>query len=250
MAKDPAVLFYYEAFGHGTRFMTDDEVGKYIRILCCQFDKGHLPLELVLCLCSASAFENIPKNISSKLKIDENGEYFNERADLEKEKRIKFTNSRKQNASTSSALAQLDINKDININYVLSNLLLDKILSRKPDCKKPNLDIWAADIDLMIRIDKRSAEEIKKVIIWCQQDSFWQNNILSTSKLRKQYDQLVLKMTGGDNGRKQRNSAGGDRIPKEYEPDPKPTVGEIERNKEQLKKLTAKITHGADRAKV
>jgi hypothetical protein len=55
---------------------------------------------------------------------------------------------------------------------------------------------------------------------------------------------------GGNNGNKRGNSAGGFGIQKEYEPDPKPTVGEIERNQEQLKKLTAKITHGSDRVKV
>ena len=46
---------------------------------------------------------------------------------------------------------------------------------------------------LMIQKDGRDPKEIEKVIIWCQQDLFWQNNILSTSKLREQYDQLALK---------------------------------------------------------
>ena len=40
--KDPAVLFYFQDFLVGTEFMTDDEVGKYIRILCHQADKGAL----------------------------------------------------------------------------------------------------------------------------------------------------------------------------------------------------------------
>jgi len=47
---------------------------------------------------------------------------------------------------------------------------------------------------LMLRIDKREVEEIKQVIRWCQQDEFWRTNILSTSKLREQYDALVVKM--------------------------------------------------------
>jgi len=76
----------------------------------------------------------------------------------------------------------------------VSELLLNEILKRKPDYKKPDLEKWASSIDLMIRVDKRNPDEIKKVIIWCQQDKFWQNNILSTSKLREQFDQLSLKM--------------------------------------------------------
>jgi hypothetical protein len=76
----------------------------------------------------------------------------------------------------------------------LSELLYKKIKERNPEHKEANLQKWAYDIDLMLRIDKRKPDIIEKLIIWCQQDSFWQNNILSTSKLRAQYDQLFLKM--------------------------------------------------------
>jgi len=76
----------------------------------------------------------------------------------------------------------------------LSELLFQKILSRNPNHKKVNIQAWAKHIDLMIRIDWRATEDIRRVIEWCQQDSFWQNNILSTAKLREKYDHLVLKM--------------------------------------------------------
>ncbi len=80
----------------------------------------------------------------------------------------------------------------------LSELLLSLIRSRKADFKQPNIQSWAKHIDLMIRIDKRPPEEIEKVIAWCQADSFWQNNILSTAKLREKYDMLFLKMSGSN----------------------------------------------------
>jgi hypothetical protein len=76
----------------------------------------------------------------------------------------------------------------------LSELLFEKIISRNPNHKKPNLQIWAKDVDRMIRIDHRTPEEIRAVIEWCQVDTFWQNNILSTAKLRSKFDQLRLKM--------------------------------------------------------
>jgi len=78
--------------------------------------------------------------------------------------------------------------------FQLSKLLLSLIRERKPDFKEPNLQRWAREIDLMIRIDKRDPEKIRQVIEWCQTNDFWQNNILSTQKLRKHYDQLTLKM--------------------------------------------------------
>lgn len=76
----------------------------------------------------------------------------------------------------------------------LSKLLLSKILNRRKSFKKPNLQNWAQNIDFMLRVDKRSPKEIKEVIEWCQTDGFWQNNILSTATLKKQFDQLALKM--------------------------------------------------------
>jgi len=76
----------------------------------------------------------------------------------------------------------------------LSELLLGKILSRNQKHKKPNLQTWAKDVDLMIRIDHRTPEEIRAIIEWCQDDPFWKNNILSTGKLREKFDQLSLKM--------------------------------------------------------
>ncbi|MBT9166903.1 MAG: hypothetical protein DDT19_00227 [Syntrophomonadaceae bacterium] len=80
------------------------------------------------------------------------------------------------------------------IEFGLSKLLLDKIIERKPDYKKPDLQKWARYIDLMIRIDKRDPKKISQIIEWCQADDFWQNVILSTEKLRKQFDKIDLKM--------------------------------------------------------
>ena len=76
----------------------------------------------------------------------------------------------------------------------LAEYLLLKIIKRKPDFKKPNLKKWVIHVDRMIRLDHRRPETIERVIDWCQQDGFWQNNILCTEKLRKQFDKLELQM--------------------------------------------------------
>ena len=89
----------------------------------------------------------------------------------------------------------------------LSELLLNHILKRSPGFKNPNIQKWAHHINLMMRIDNQNASDIKKVIEWCQADSFWQNNILSTEKLRKQFDQLYLKMNGDSNGQTTRGKS-------------------------------------------
>jgi len=82
------------------------------------------------------------------------------------------------------------------IGVEISTFLLNKILERKPDHKKPSISVWAVHIDRMISIDHRKPDIIRQVIEWSQQDSFWQNNILSTDKLRKQFDRLEMLMRG------------------------------------------------------
>ena len=72
--------------------------------------------------------------------------------------------------------------------------MLGLMLDNNPDVRQPNdLDKWADEFRLMRERDKRTDEQIKFLINWTQNDSFWKTNILSPSKLRKQWDQLVLR---------------------------------------------------------
>ena len=71
-----------------------------------------------------------------------------------------------------------------------SKLLYELITKNNPKHLPPDFQKWAEVIDFMIRIDKRTPQEIEAVIFWCQQDVFWRKNILSTNKLREKFDQL------------------------------------------------------------
>lgn len=71
--------------------------------------------------------------------------------------------------------------------------LAAKIRTNKPDARTPkDLQAWAQEFDLIFRVDGRSAQQVRKVIDWCQADAFWRVNILSAAKLRKQFDTLEL----------------------------------------------------------
>lgn len=81
----------------------------------------------------------------------------------------------------------------------LCRQLADAIRDNRPTAKLPEpgtaaWDRWTADMDLMLRRDHRTEQEAASVIAWCQRDDFWKANILSPSKLRKQYDTLALQM--------------------------------------------------------
>jgi hypothetical protein len=66
---------------------------------------------------------------------------------------------------------------------------------RSRAARTENLSTWARDIELLIRIDQRTPEEIRRVIDWCQQpNGFWGPNILSGRKLREKFDTLAGQM--------------------------------------------------------
>jgi hypothetical protein len=82
----------------------------------------------------------------------------------------------------------------------LTLLLAEEILKNNPNNKIANEILkdpekaskWGDNIRLMRERDNRDPKEIEIVILWSQKDSFWKDNILSTSKLRKQFDKLIM----------------------------------------------------------
>lgn len=95
--RDPAFLFYSSDFLTGAMLMTNEQVGKYIRLLCLQHQKGHLTKKDLLFIC---VNEDENEIIFEKFKEDEDGKYFNKRLDEESEKRSKYTESRRKNLET------------------------------------------------------------------------------------------------------------------------------------------------------
>lgn len=75
--------------------------------------------------------------------------------------------------------------------YQISQHLLGKIRENNPDFKQPNLQHWANDIRLAHDRDKRDYDKLDNMVDWCQNNDFWQANILSGKKLRDKYDRLA-----------------------------------------------------------
>lgn len=80
--------------------------------------------------------------------------------------------------------------------YQFAEYMLTTIRIDLPSFKQPNLEKWANTLRLMRERDNRSEEEIATIWQWVRGDSFWSSNILSPEKLRKQFDQLLLKSKG------------------------------------------------------
>ena len=94
MSKDPAVLFYTSDFLSGTFTMSNEQVGKYIRLLCLQHQKGKLTEKDMLSICRA-----YDEDIWEKFEqLD--GFFINNRMYDEAIRRSKFTESRRNNAKS------------------------------------------------------------------------------------------------------------------------------------------------------
>lgn len=90
--KDPAFLFYSSDFLSGTMLMTDEQIGRYIKLLCLQHQKGHLKEKDMLNIC-----KTYDEDIFSKFLKDEEGNYYNERLEIESNKRKSYSESRRNN---------------------------------------------------------------------------------------------------------------------------------------------------------
>ena len=94
MSKDPAVLFYTSDFLTGTFTFTDEQVGKYIRLLCLQHQKGVLTEKDMLNIC-----KTYDKDIYSKF-VENDGNYYNQRMFDEAKRRKEYSESRRNNRAS------------------------------------------------------------------------------------------------------------------------------------------------------
>lgn len=175
--KDPAFLFYSSDFLSGTMLMTNEDVGKYIRLLCLQHQKGHLKEKDLLSICKEHNEE-----IFSKFKQDEEGNYYNERLEYEANKRKSYSESRRNNRKKKTYEKDMKNicnsyeehmeNENININnkeYILNyinnnkldniiNLLLEYFNYRK-SIKIPNNQNIIDELILFLKPYNRKEQE-------------------------------------------------------------------------------------------
>ncbi len=109
MSKDPAVLLYTSDFLSGTFTMSDEQVGRFIRLLCLQHQKGKLTEKDMQSIC-----KGYDEDVYAKFQLID-GYYINKRMYQEAEKRSKFTESRRKNASAKHMPNHME-NENENIN--------------------------------------------------------------------------------------------------------------------------------------
>lgn len=89
-------------------------------------------------------------------------------------------------------LLPITIDKFSNDDLNFAKWFYSKLLELNPKHKKPDLSKWADITRLMREVDKRTYDEMSDLFLWANKDDFWQGNILSPVKFRKQWDALVI----------------------------------------------------------
>ena len=96
MAKDPAMLWYWNDWHSGTVLMSRFLKGCYMDLLHAQFNNGRLSLEEIK-TCLGSDFGQVWPTLQKKFMTDDKGLFFNERLEDEQLKRAAYTASRRNN---------------------------------------------------------------------------------------------------------------------------------------------------------
>jgi hypothetical protein len=133
MSKDPAFLFYSSDFLTGTMFMDNEQVGKFIRLMCAQHQKGRLTEKDMLKICGTH-----DEDIFEKFALDGAGLYYNERLEQEVEKRKAYSESRRNNRKKKEDMIDTSLsyvphmeNENENEN-IIDNVVIDKPIEEKP----------------------------------------------------------------------------------------------------------------------
>ena len=95
--KDPAFPMYAADFIMGTMCMSFEDIGRYTKLLCYQWDKGRIPKKR-LGLLVGIEWVNFGDDLREKF-IDSGMEIFNERLENVREKRAKFKEKQSVNGS-------------------------------------------------------------------------------------------------------------------------------------------------------
>lgn len=112
--KDPAFLFYPGDWVGGTLLLNRAQKGAYMDLLIAQFNNGPLELDEIKTILGADF--GLWNSLSKKFTFM-NGRYYNERLEVEKNKRSAYTTSRRNNAKHMHEHME-DRNKDRNINEI------------------------------------------------------------------------------------------------------------------------------------
>ncbi|MEG2255022.1 MAG: hypothetical protein RSC33_06825, partial [Vagococcus sp.] len=82
-----------------------------------------------------------------------------------------------------------DVNSD---EYRLAKLLFEYIQKKDPTANKPNFQEWSRIFNDLIEEKGRTPKQIKEIIDWAQNSTFWFPHTTTPAKIKAKFGTLVL----------------------------------------------------------
>ena len=188
--KDPAYLFYSSDFLTGCASLTMEERGQYITLLCLEHQLGRLSEKTI-----RLSVGSVSVDVLAKFKQDENGLLYNERLEIEIEKRSNFIDTRRNNG-LKGGRPKTENNKPIGLangkpNAIANEKLIENenvieiINSIKDLFDEKYLENNTTKVMFDKLLKTYSKDEILKATFWARNDEFWKPNFCSPLKLEK-----------------------------------------------------------------
>ena len=188
--KDPAYLFYSSDFLTGCASLTMEERGQYITLLCLEHQLGRLSEKTI-----RLSVGSVSVDVLAKFKQDENGLLYNERLEIEIEKRSNFVDTRRNNGlkggrpkaenKKPNGLANGKPNAKPNEKLIENENVIEIINSIKDLFDEKYLENNNTKVMFDKLLKTYSKDEILKATLWARNDDFWKTNFCSPLKLEK-----------------------------------------------------------------
>ena len=123
MAKDPAVLWYFNDWQGGTSTLSRHLKGCYMDLLHAQFNNGHLSMDEIKTVLGSDFGQAWP-TLQKKFNKDEStGLYYNEKLILERDRRRNYSESRRGNLKSSKSFQpHMGAHMETEIENVIKNI--------------------------------------------------------------------------------------------------------------------------------
>ena len=188
--RDPAFLFYSSDFLTGCASLTMEERGQYITLLCLEHQLGRLSEKTI-----RLSVGSVSVDVLEKFKQDENGLLYNERLEIEIEKRSNFIDTRRTNGlkggrpkaenKKPNGKPNGKPNAKANEKLIENENVIEIINSIKDLFDENYLTSDKTKVMFDKLLKKYSKDEILKATFWARNDDFWKPNFCSPLKLEK-----------------------------------------------------------------
>ena len=188
--KDPAYLFYSSDFLTGCASLTMEERGQYITLLSLEHQLGRLSEKTI-----RLSVGSVSVDVLAKFKQDENGLLYNERLEIEIEKRSNFIDTRRTNGMKGgrpkaenkkpNGLANGKPNAKANEKLIENENVIEIINSIKDLFDEKYLENNTTKVMFDKLLKTYSKDKILKATFWARNDEFWKPNFCSPLKLEK-----------------------------------------------------------------